>query len=392
MLTAAIVGTDATSSSSLRAALQQTGLVLSVREWGVSIETYPSPGEGVPNVVLLDLTHEAEPYFIFAAHVHRLQPAARIILLSPMQPDPGLLLQAMRGGVQEFLSKPVDVEALRDILARFAKEKEDAGAHAAEKLIVVMGAKGGVGTTTVAANLGVQLAQVSRKHVVLLDFARSLGHVSLLLDLQPRFSLRDAIENLDRLDEHFFGGLLCRHRTGLEVLAGTSHPEEWERISATALARVVNVAYSSSDYVVMDSGAHYTSEWSPILRTARAILLVAEANVPSLWSLERHLAATAALGIATEQIGIVINRWSRADEDTLKNVEKRTKRQIFRIPNDYRQASEAANIGVPLAGNHNNALVSKFRQLASELAGIALPPTPEKRSAFANLFSFNPTK
>ncbi len=393
MLTAVIVSTDATSSSLLRAGLQQTGLVLSVREWSVSTESHPGPGEAVPDVVLLDLGQETEPYFAFAAHLRRLRPAARIIALSLLQqPDPGLLLQAMRSGVEEFLPKPVDVHVLRDTLARFVQEKEIAGTRSVEKLIVVMGAKGGAGATTVAANLGVQLAQVSRKRVVLLDFARSLGHVSLMLDLQPRFSLHDAIENLDRLDGHFFGGLLCRHRTGLEVLAGTSHPEEWERITAPALVRVVNVAYSSCDYVVVDSGAQYSSEWGPLLRMARAILLVTEANVPGLWSLERHLATTAAMGIDAQRVGIVINRWSRADEEALKSVEKRTKRPIFRLPNDYRQASEAVNTGVPLSGNHNNALVSRFRELAAQLVGMAPPPTPEKRGTLANLFSFNSTR
>jgi len=387
MLTAAVVSMDPGSSASLRACLQQTGLVLMVREWGVSMDSHPSPGEIVPDVVLLDLVGEPERFFAFAAHLRRLRPVVRIIALShQQQPDPALLLQAMRSGVQEFLPKPADVEGLREALARFREEKDATGARTVEKLIVVMGTKGGVGATTVAANLGVQLTQITRKRVVLLDFARSLGHASLMLDLQPRFSLRDAIENLDRLDGHFFSGLLCRHRTGLEVLAGTSHPEEWERLTPAALARVVNVAYSTCEYVVMDSGAHYTSEWSPMLRTARALLLVAEASVASLWALEQHLTATKALGIDAQHIGIVINRWRRSDEDALKSVEKRTKQPLFRLPNDYRQASEAANIGVPLSGNHNNPLVAKFRQLASQLAGM--PPTvPEKRIGLSNLLS-----
>ena len=75
-----------------------------------------------------------------------------------------------------------------------------------------MGSKGGVGTTTVAVNLGVQLSTHAQKRTVLLDFARPLGNAHLLLDLHPRFGIRDAIENLDRLDSHFFGGLLTQHK------------------------------------------------------------------------------------------------------------------------------------------------------------------------------------
>jgi putative transposase len=81
-----------------------------------------------------------------------------------------------------------------------------------------MGVKGGVGTSTVAVNLGVQLVQLSKRCVILFDLARPVGHVSPLLDLKPRFSVSDAIESLDRLDTHFLGGLLTGHRSGLEVL------------------------------------------------------------------------------------------------------------------------------------------------------------------------------
>ena len=393
MLTAAIVSTDAANSSALQKCLQQTGYVYSVREWSLSILSQLVSGESLPDLVFLDISRETETLFAFAAHLRRLRPTIRIIACSAQrQPDPGLLLQAMRSGVQEFLPLPIDPAAVRDTLARFAQEKDTTGVRNAEKMIIVMGAKGGVGTTTVAVNLSVQLAQLSKKRVALLDLARPLGHASLLLDLQPRFSIRDAIENLDRLDGHYFGGLLTHHKSGLELLGGTSHPEEWQRISASALTRVANVAKSTCDHVVIDAGTESLAEWAAMLRQVRAILLVAEANVPSLWALERQFSATAALGIEPERIRIVINRWRRGDDEALKSVEKNTKRSIYmRLPNDFRHASESVNQGVPFSGNHNNPLGTKFRQLATQLTGIA-PGLQEKRATFTNLFSFKSSR
>jgi pilus assembly protein CpaE len=393
MLTAAIVSTDAASSAVLLKTLQQTGLVYSVREWSPTVRNNVGPGEALPDLVLVDLVGDMEAHFAFAANLRRLRPAIRIIACSSLQqPDPGMLLQAMRSGVQEFLTKPIDVGLLHETLMRFAQEKEAAGVRSTERAIIMMGAKGGVGTSTVAVNLGVQMAQLSKKRVVLLDLARPVGHASLMLDLHPRFSLRDAIENLDRLDGHFFSGLLSRHKTGLEVLAGTAHPEEWLKIAAPALERVVNVAKSTCDCVLMDVGAHFPPEWGAMLRQARSILLIAEANVPSLWTLERQFSAVIALGIDAERIRIVINRWRRGDEDALKSLEKNTKRPIFmRLPNDFRQVSQAINMGVPLSGNHSNLLVSKFAQLACQLAGVN-PPAAEKRGGLGGLFPFHSTK
>ena len=296
-------------------------------------------------------------------------------------------MQAMRSGVQEFLPQPIDAAVLQQTLLRFMKERGAPDPGALEKLIVVMGSKGGVGATTVAVNLGVQLAQAIQKRVVLLDFARPLGHVALLLDLQTRFSIRDAVENVEHLDGHFLGGLLTRHKSGLEVLAGASYPDEWQHISVPGLAQVVKAAQSSWDIALVDLGSVYSPEWSSVLQLSRLVILVAEADVPALWAVERHISAITSLGLDPERFRIVINRWHRSDEEALKPFEKRIKRSIFaRLPNDFRQVSEAHNLGVPLSRNHNDALTSKFRQLASQLAGIS-PAAGAKRSAIFNLFA-----
>ncbi len=393
MLTAAVASTDAKASGSLRACLQQTGLVQSVMEWTPSPEQYPGPGAFVPDVVLLDLASATESSFAFAAHLRRLRPTVCIIACSPLkQPSPELLMQAMRSGVQEFLPQPIDSAVLRETLLRFIKERGAADPGALEKIVVVMGSKGGVGATTVAVNLGVQLAQLSQKRVVLLDFARPLGHVSLLLDLQTRFSIRNAVENLEHLDGHFLGGLLTHHKSGLEVLTGASYPDEWQHISVQGLAQVVNAAQSSCDFVLIDLGSVSSPEWTSVLQLSRLMILVAEASVPALWALERHISAITSFGLDPERFRIIINRWHRSDEEVLKTFEKRIKRPIFaRLPNDFRQVSEAINLGVPLSRNHNDSLTSKFQQLASQLAGIS-PAVDAKRGVILNLFSRSSTR
>jgi pilus assembly protein CpaE len=389
MLTAAVASIVAKNGSYLRACLEQTGLVKSVAEWGIEPNRHPAAGETVPDVVLIDLSREAEPCFAFATHLRRLRPSACLVGYSPVQnPSPGLLIQAMRSGMQEFLSHPIEATWLREILQRFIQERgPNAEPDAVEKAIVVLGAKGGVGTTTVAVNLAVQLAAIVGKRAVLLDFGRPLGLVSLLLDLQPRFSIRAAIENLERLDSYLLTGLLTRHKSGLEVLGGITDPDEWQHIPVPALPRVVNVAENFCDHLVMDLGSVYSSEWSPVLHLARTILVVTQADVPGLWALERHLSALASFGLDPARLQIIINRWHRSDDEALKAFEKKAKRSILgRIPNDYRRVSAAVNLGAPLAWEHNDPLVSKFREMAYQLAGVS-PVGETKRSSFMNFFS-----
>jgi pilus assembly protein CpaE len=389
MLTAGIASSDSHSSGQLLATLQQTGLVSAVKQWTMPPEKLPDGSELVPDLVLLDLGREPEAYFAFGAHIRRLRPAVRLIACSSTYPpNQSLLLDAMRSGVQDFIAKPVTPEGLREILMRLQEEGQPTETRSAEKLIVVMGSKGGVGTTTVAVNLGVQLSTFAKKRVVLLDFARPLGNVHLLLDLHPRFGIRDAVESLDRLDTHFLGGLLTRHKTKLEILGGALQPEEWQNIPLAPMHRVVNVAHAGFDIVLMDMGTQFSSDWSPVLQKARMILMVAEANILSLWTLERRLAALSGFGIDPERVRVVINRWHKGDEEALKSIEKNIKRSVFAcLPNDYRKASTAANMGLPLMENHNNILSDRYRQLASQLAGIESGPSLRK-SGLSGFFNF----
>ncbi len=380
MLTVAIASGDQTSSAQLVANLEQTGLVKSIRQWPIPADRIPDSSDSMPDVVFLDLARDPDPYFAFAAILRRAHPATKLIACSAVSP-PGhqLLLDAMRSGVQDFMPKPVSVEALRNMLSRVSGDLDTTEIPALNKLIVVMGSKGGVGATTVTVNLGVQLATYARKKVVILDFARPLGTVHLLLDLHPRFGVRDAVENLNRLDSHFFSGLLTQHKTKLEILGGTAQPEEWQAIHVPLLERVVNVAQNNCDVVLLDMGSQFSSEWSPILRMSRMVMIVAEANVPALWTLDRRLVALSGFGIEPDRARIIINRWHKGDEEVLKSIEKSVKRPIFAcIPNDFRKASEAVNLGMPLLQNHNNLLSSRYRQIAAQLSGMDSAVVPKK--------------
>jgi pilus assembly protein CpaE len=386
MLTAAIASSDATSSGQLLASLQQVGMVSTIQQWTVHLDKPPEVGGIIPDVVLLDLGRDPEPYFALSAHLRKLQPTVHLIACSSIfPPSQYLLMDAMRSGVQEFVAKPINTEILREVLKRFQEGQPQK--KSSEKLIVLMGSKGGVGTTTVAVNLATQFCTFAHKRTVLLDFAQPLGNAHLLLNLHPRFGVRDALENLERLDSHFFAGLLTHHKSNLELLGGSLHPEEWQNIPIAPLERVVNVAQTDFDMVLMDIGSQFSSEWSAILQSARMVLLVTETNVPSLWTLDRRLQGLTGIGVDPERVRVIVNRWHKGDEETLKTIEKNNKYAVLtHLPNDFRKASVAFNMGVPLMENHDNQLTFQYRQLASQLTGINIK-SEYKKGALSTFFS-----
>jgi pilus assembly protein CpaE len=393
MLTVGVVSTDTKNSAALLAMLQQTGLVQPVEHWDLMSGDGPTTAATVPDVVLAEIGRDTKTPLEFAAKLHRLNPAVCIIAISGYQePGPELLMQAMRAGVREFLSTPIDPMIVREMLERLVKQKGIPQADT-EKLIVVVGAKGGVGTTTITVNLSVQLARAG-KRVALIDFGRPLGHCALLLDLETRFTFRSAVESLERLDSHLFSGLLATHKSGVQLLPGANNADDWDRMSPAALARVVNVAQSSFDHVVVDLGCNCASEWAPVLRLARHIVITAETNVTGLWSLEREIGMLRSMGIDQNRIRLVINRWHKPDEEALSAFEKRTKLKIYeRLPNDYKAVSRAVNMGAELARGQNDALLQKFRAMAEGLTGgsaasvhVARPAAESKRGGLMGLF------
>jgi pilus assembly protein CpaE len=393
MLTAAIASSDLSSSAELMASLEQTGRVKSVKQWTIPTDRLPDAAEAMPDIVFLDLGRNPDPFLQFAAQLRRNWPAIRVIACSVnVPPNPQLLLDAMRSGVQDFIAKPVQDGSLRDLLQRLSTDVQGKDIVSNDKLIVIMGAKGGVGATTVAVNLGVQLASFAKKRTALLDFARPLGNAHLLLDLHLRFGLRDTVANLDRLDSHFFAGLLTEHKTKLELLGGVTQPEEWQDIDVSRLDRVVNVAQNSFDLVLVDMGSQFSFEWNAILRMARLILIVAEANVPALWTLERRLLALKGFGIDQTRARVIINRWHKGDDEIVKSIEKQINRPVFAcFPNDFRKASQAMNLGTPLQENHNNVLSDRYRQVAGQLVGIDTA-LKGKKGPLSGLFSFPPKR
>ena len=387
MLTVGVVSLDTKNSAALLAMLQQTGLVQPIAQWDLMAGEGPTNRAAVPDVVLVEIGRDAKTPLEFAARLNRINPAACIIACSAYQePSPELLMQAMRSGVREFLSQPIDPMVVREMLERQVKQRGTPQSDN-EKLVIVAGAKGGVGTTTIAVNLAVQLARAAGKRTVLFDFGRPLGHAALLLDLEVRFSFRAAVESLDRLDSHLFSGLLATHKSGVQLLAGASQADEWDRIAPISLARVINVAQGSFDSAVADIGSACSSDWAPVLRLARQIILVTETNVPSLWSLERQINFMRSLNVDSARLRVVANRWHRSDDDPLQAFEKRVKLPIFeRLPNDFRQVSRAVNSGEELAHNQSGLLVQKFREMAEHITG-ARREVETKRGSFFGLFS-----
>jgi pilus assembly protein CpaE len=388
LLSVAITSSDAVACSSLRHMLLQTGLVKEIHDWASAKAVELRHSQDVPDVVFLDLNGTAQSDFAFAQQLAKLRPSVHIVACSAKkETNPDFLLQAMRSGVRDFLQKPYDRIELSALIVRVSGEhsRETPRRAVTGKLLVVLGTKGGVGSSTVSVNLAVQLARIPGKSTVLLDFSRPMGDVAGFLDLKPSFQLSDALENFKRLDPTLLSGLLAQHKSGLKVLAGAAQLQDWEHASNSAIERLVEIAQQSFDFVVMDFGSFYSADWQNVLR-ASEILLVSEADLPGLVKLQRHLDALGNLQVQSSQVRLIINRWHRHDEPALEKVEQGMKIPVFaKLPNNFKRVSEATVRGDSLRQD-GDPLSAEFSKMASRLAGLDFTEAPRK-SRLGQLFS-----
>jgi pilus assembly protein CpaE len=314
-----------------------------------------------PDFVIVDARGDASSAM---ANIERLRAAhaGAGIFAVAVQADPEVILSSMRAGANEFFTWPPPEETFHGAIRRTAARRETTqGARPPATTLVFFGAKGGAGTTTIAVNCGVELARLSKKSTVILDLKAGLGEVSLFLGVRPRFSVLDAIDNLHRLDREFLRELVVKHKSGLEILAGSDNFDRPAAADAGALEELLRLLARQYEYILVDAGSQINSCTVAALYTADQMFLVANPDVPSVRNAQRLLDRVRQLGAAGERVRVLLNRAAEPYPIPPKQIEGALGHPIHHtFPSDYKTVSTALNSGVPLALAGNSDIAGQF--------------------------------
>jgi pilus assembly protein CpaE len=345
----------------------------------------------LPDLLILEMEEDRGKTFVQIQAIVTTSPSTEIFLTSA-QTDSAVLLEAFRAGVKEFIPQPIQRAELEDALTRFKerhKERRPATAKRG-KLITVIGSKGGVGTTTIAVNLAVSLRQTNPdRSVVLVDLNPQFGDAALFLDVPPIHTIGDVAKNLARLDETFLMSILYKHSSGLHVLPSVDTVEEIGMLTPEAAEKTLELLQTMFDYIVIDSGDSLADTTLATLNISPTVLLVGTLTLPVVRNTKRLLTILAHLNYPLDHVDIVVNRYEKHTEVSVKDMEEVLGRKAsWMIPNDYFTTMNAINKGQPLSTIAGRADVTKsFRKLAQALS--IEEQTAEKTSFFSKLFKSN---
>jgi len=303
-----------------------------------------------PDIGIIHLDSDREKAIKLIATLHAAHPKCNILVISSSA-DGQLILQAMRTGAKEFLTAPLKVEDLVAALERVGHRTHSGdGSKRSTNVIAVAGATGGVGSTSLAVNLGCSLAANSSNSVVLVDLDLSLGDADVFLDTIPDYTLVDVAQNITRLDFQLLKRSLTKHSSGLYLLPRPVQLQDVPLIKPDDLQRVIGLLKASFTHVIFDLSKSFSPVDQMALKLANHVLLVMQLDLPCLRNVVRLMMSFEEVEGLKDKMRIIVNRVGLdAGAISMKKAQETMGREIFwQIPNDYKVMAEVRNNGVPL--------------------------------------------
>ena len=287
---------------------------------------------------------------------------------------------ALFAGAKDVLIKPMDPERLMNAIYRIHQlqerivvTKSDAPQKKIRKselgqVYTVFSTKGGVGKTFVSINLAASLAKTPEKRVVLVDLDLDFGNAALALNLYPKFTITDVIDDIRHMDSDLIESYLVPHESGIKVLPANLQPNMNDFINAEHIHVILESLRESFDYVVVDMPGRFVETIMPALALADQLLVITTPELSAVRNIKVLLVTLKDLNFPQSKIRIVLNKEDLRGEIKKNDVETTLNKKVdAAIGLDYRRVLSSLNRGVPLVYEYpKNTLSKNFEKMCAK--------------------------
>jgi pilus assembly protein CpaE len=308
-----VIGTDpklaAEVNSALEALVDVRGVTYPVSERRQAIEAARSRA---PELVVLELSTDLAGLAEFARDMEMVSPHSTLVgafrndLLMHDVSESAFLIEALHCGLKDFLRRPIPTNELRALISRL--KRPSARPEAWGSIICFISNKGGVGKSTLSVNVACGLAKRHPDRVLLIDGSLQMGVCASMLDLEPRTTLTDVVNERDRLDSTLLRRLAVRHECGLDLLAAPANAIEAAAVDDDVMSRILTLARRTYDYVIVDTFPMFDRVIVGILDMSDRCYVVTEAGVPVLRGGVKLVQLLDRIGYPAERLKIVLSR------------------------------------------------------------------------------------
>jgi pilus assembly protein CpaE len=320
-----------------------------------------------PEVLIVDISGEDQPLHALGELSDVVEPGVRVLVIGDTD-DVDFYRHITRGmGVMEYIFKPITREAVaRHFAPLITRKAIGADSTRGGRVIAVLGARGGVGCTTIAGNLAWYLGVVAKRHTVFVESDLYMGSGALLLGGKTGPGLRMALETPDRIDPLFVERAAQPVAERLHVLASEeklTEPLNYAKGAAQRLIETLRVRYN---FIILDVPFMPLPCNREMLEYSHHRVVVMD---PSLASVRDTLRL---LGLPNgpwqpQSPTIVLNRQGRPGGLTRKQIEDALKVKVdVAIPDIPKQLNESASFGEPAVtqrGPFRQAIIDLSREI-----------------------------
>jgi len=336
-----------------------------------------------PQVILMDINMPDMDGIAATEAILTQDPTIQVIIMS-VQGETDYIRRAMLAGAREFLIKPISADDLyRSIrhVARLAATRPvvpvmgmsgqtASGPSGVDgEIFAVFSPKGGVGVSSIAANLAVAIRQQTNKKVALVDGNVLFGDLSVLLNLRPDKTILDLASRIEGLDRDLLNDVMATHPTQIRVLLAPPDPQRGELVTADQIRTILEALRQEFHYVIVDTPASFQDRSLAALDLAQRVITLMTLEMHCIRNVKLFLEVADLLGYPADKVMLVLNKATNRTGIRAEDVEKHLQRKLaLQIGDATQEMTLAINQGTPLILAKPNHQVSKdIMNLAREL-------------------------
>ena len=311
---------------------------------------------------------------------------AAIMIESELNED--TMYKAMQSGARDVILMPIKPSKLVDSISRVSQlSKKKAESHASKsanerkksvgfgQVYTFFSTKGGTGKTFLALNLAIALQMKTDKKVALVDLNLESGNAALALDLQPKYTIGDIIDDIKNLAPEYLETFMTKHPSGLKVLSASHEQHSSEFISAEHIQTILKSLQSAYDYIIIDMPSRFYEPINPAFVFSEKLYVVTTPEILSVRNTKGAIVTLTDFNYPKSKIKVVVNKHMKAGEIKTADIEKTLGYDVsYTVADDYLKAISSMNQGFPYVVKHPKSDTAKnIHMMVRDILASAKP-------------------